>query len=116
MAGMLGSTTHGPTESSEYTSRKRSPRLKTRYRFGMSAVPTSWMSRSNVVRFPTLTDLLKVLSMEICMFLVSTGDGVGSGDGVGDAVGATAAPPPPPQATSKRKAIAARVELLVRWS
>jgi hypothetical protein len=54
-----------------------------------------------VVRFPTLTDLLKVLSIEIFMFLVATGDGVGSGDGVGDGVGVTAVPALP-QATSKR--------------
>ena len=50
----------------------------------MSTVPTSWMSRSKPVDWPTGTDLMKVLSIWIFMFLVSVGAGVGiAGDGVG---------------------------------
>src|SRR5665213_1116362 len=87
-------------------------------RFGMSSVPTSWMSMSKLVEVPTVTVLMKVLSTEIFMLVVSIGDGVtAAGDGVPTAgVTLLAVPPVPPvlpQAAMRRSAAAAPRVVLV---
>src|SRR5665213_2459341 len=84
-------------------------------RFGMSSVPTSWMSMSKLVEVPTVTVLMKVLSTEIFMLVVSIGDGVtAAGDGVPTAgVTLLAVPPVLPQAAMRRSAAAAPRVVLV---
>ena len=55
--------------------------------------------------------MMKVLSIEIFMFLVSVAAGVGSGDGVGDV--ALALGLPPHATTSRPAAMAARNDLSI---
>lgn len=82
----------------------------------MSTVPTSAMSRLKSVELPTETVLMKLLSIEMIILDVSTGEGVGEGVGFGVGVGVEAAGvwatvPPPQPAISKPKAPAKSVAL-----